>query len=53
MCGYVTGSSGWTDANGFGQSLEEADVKVLLWLQDKFPPADMEVGWTSVDSLGI
>ena len=49
---HVIGSSGWTDANGHGQSAQEADVKVLLWLQDWFPSAAMQVGWTSVDSLG-
>lgn len=48
---FCAGQEGWTDANGNAQSEQEAEVKVVLWLAEMFPPPDVEVNWTPVDCL--
>ena len=48
----ITGQKGWSDAGGNAQLEQEAEVKVILWLQELFPPPDIQVSWTSVDSSG-
>ncbi len=48
--GNFAGQSGWSDDHA--QSEQEAEVKVLLWLPEMFPPPDVQVNWTFVDCLG-
>mgnify|MGYP003573965586 CR=1 FL=1 len=45
---FCAGQSGWSDGDGNAQSEQEAEVKILLWLPETFPPPDVAIDWTHI-----